>query len=67
MPKRRSDADFRRFLDQYPKIRISRFRTTDVVDPAKRYAPIPRLVTVIVRRRLTPRCLAGYPKPHLST
>jgi hypothetical protein len=41
MPKRRSDADFRRFLDQYPKIWISRFRATGVVDPANRYAHIP--------------------------
>ena len=41
MPKRRSDAAFRWFLDQYPKIRISRFRATGVVDPAKRYALIP--------------------------
>jgi hypothetical protein len=41
MPKRRSDADHHRFLDQYPKIRISRFRATGVVDPAKRYALIP--------------------------
>ena len=41
MPKRRSDAHSRRFLDQYPKIRVSRFRATGVVDPAKRYALIP--------------------------
>ena len=41
MPKRRGDAHSRDFLDQYPKVRISRFRATGVVDPAKRYALIP--------------------------
>jgi len=41
MPKRRSDAAFRWFLDQYPKIRISRFRATGVVDPARNYAVNP--------------------------
>jgi hypothetical protein len=41
MPKRRADADFRRFFDEFPKLRISRFRATGVVDPAKRYALIP--------------------------
>jgi hypothetical protein len=41
MPKRRSDADFRRFLDQYPKVRISRFRATGVVNPSRNYAIIP--------------------------
>jgi hypothetical protein len=41
MPKRRSDAHSRRFFDQYTKIRISGFRATGVVDPAKRYALIP--------------------------
>jgi hypothetical protein len=41
MPKRRSDAHFRRFLDRYPKIRISRFRATGVVDPSRHYAIIP--------------------------
>jgi hypothetical protein len=41
MPKRRSDADFRRFFDEFTKLRISRFRATGVVDPAKRYALIP--------------------------
>jgi hypothetical protein len=41
MPKRRSDAYSRRFLDQYPKIRISRYRATGVVDPSRNYALIP--------------------------
>jgi hypothetical protein len=41
MPKRRSDAHFRRFFDEFTKLRISRFRATGVVDPAKRYALIP--------------------------
>jgi hypothetical protein len=43
MPKRRSDADFRRLLDQYPKIRISRFRATGVVDPSRNYVIICRI------------------------
>ena len=41
MPKRRSDAHFRRFFDEFTKLRISRLRATGVVDPAKRYAHIP--------------------------
>jgi hypothetical protein len=41
MPKRRADADRRGFLDEFPKVRISRFRATGVVEPAKRYAVIP--------------------------
>ena len=41
MPKRRSDAHFRRFFDEFTKLRISRLRATGVVDPAKRFALIP--------------------------
>jgi hypothetical protein len=41
MPKRRSDAYGRKFLDQFESVRISRFRATGVVDPTKRYALIP--------------------------
>ena len=41
MPTRRSDAHFRRFFDEFTKLRISRLRATGVVDPAKRYALIP--------------------------
>jgi hypothetical protein len=41
MPKRRSDAAFRRFLDQYPKIRMSRFRATGVVDSSRSLASRP--------------------------
>ena len=41
MPKRRSDGHFRRFFDEFTKLRISRLRATGVVDPAKRYALIP--------------------------
>jgi hypothetical protein len=41
MPKRRSDAHFRRFFYEFTKLRISRLRATGVVDPAKRFALIP--------------------------
>ena len=41
MPKRRSDAHFRRFFDEFTKLRISRLRATGVVDPTKRFALIP--------------------------
>jgi hypothetical protein len=41
MGERRADADHRRFLDQYEKIRICRFRATGVVDPSRNYAIIP--------------------------
>ena len=41
MPKRRSDADGRRFFDEFESVRVSRFRATGVIDPAKRQASIP--------------------------
>ena len=41
MGKRRSDADTRRFFDEFPKVRVSRFRASGVIDPAKRQAVIP--------------------------
>ena len=41
MPKRRSDATGRRFFDEFESVRVSRFRATGVIDPAKRQALIP--------------------------
>jgi hypothetical protein len=41
MGKRRSDADSRRFFDEFERIRVSRFRAQGVIDPAKREALIP--------------------------
>jgi hypothetical protein len=41
MGKRRSDADGRRFFDEFEKIRVSRFRAMGVIDPARREALIP--------------------------
>ena len=41
MGKRRSDADNRRFFDEFEKVRVSRFRATGVIDPAKNQALIP--------------------------
>jgi hypothetical protein len=41
MPKRRADADGRRFLDEFTKIRISRFRALNIVNPSRNYALIP--------------------------
>jgi hypothetical protein len=41
MGKRRSDADGRRFFDEFEKVRVSRFRATGVIDPARREALIP--------------------------
>lgn len=41
MGKRRSDADSRRFFDEFEKVRVSRFRASGVIDPAKRQALIP--------------------------
>lgn len=41
MGKRRADADSRRFLDEFEKVRISRFRAMGVVDPARAEALIP--------------------------
>jgi hypothetical protein len=41
MPKRRADADHRRFTDEFPSVRVSRFRANGTIDPAKREAVIP--------------------------
>jgi hypothetical protein len=41
MGKRRSDADHRRFLDEFASVRVSRLRASGVIDPAKRQAVIP--------------------------
>jgi hypothetical protein len=41
MPKRRADADGRRFFDEFASVRVSRFRASGVIDPAKRQAVIP--------------------------
>jgi hypothetical protein len=41
MPKRRGDASSRKFFDTFEKVRVSRFRATGVIDPAKRQALIP--------------------------
>jgi hypothetical protein len=41
MGKRRSDAGARRFFDEFAKVRVSRFRASGVIDPAKRQAVIP--------------------------
>ena len=41
MGKRRSDADSRRFFDEFEKVRVSRFRATGVIDPSRREALIP--------------------------
>jgi hypothetical protein len=40
MPKRRTDADSRRFFDEFTSVRISRLRASGVIDPAKRQAVI---------------------------
>jgi hypothetical protein len=41
MPKRSSDADNRRFFDEFERVKVSRFRAMGVIDPAKREALIP--------------------------
>ena len=41
MPKRRADANSRRFFDEFPSVRVSRLRASGVIDPAKRQAVIP--------------------------
>jgi hypothetical protein len=41
MGKRRADASSRRFFDEFPKIRVSRFRADGTIDPAKNVAVIP--------------------------
>ena len=40
MGKRRADADHRRFTDEFPSVRVSRFRANGTIDPAKRTATI---------------------------
>ena len=41
MPKRSSDADNRRFFDEFEFVKVSRFRAMGVIDPAKHEALIP--------------------------
>jgi hypothetical protein len=41
MPKRRANANSRRFFDEFASVRVSRLRATGVIDPAKRQAVIP--------------------------
>lgn len=41
MGKRRSDADTRRFFDEFQRVRVSRLRADGTIDPAKRQAVIP--------------------------
>jgi hypothetical protein len=41
MPKRRTDADSRRFFDEFESVRVSRLRASGVIDPAKSQAVIP--------------------------
>ena len=40
MGKRRDDATGRRFTDEFPSVRVSRFRANGTIDPAKRTAII---------------------------
>jgi hypothetical protein len=40
MPKRRADADTRRFYDEFEAVRVSRFRAEGTVDPARAQALI---------------------------
>jgi hypothetical protein len=40
MPKRGSDADSRKFFDQFESVRAPRLRAMGVIDPAKRQAII---------------------------
>jgi len=41
MGKRLADADTRRFFEEFEHVRVSRFRASGVIDPAKRQALIP--------------------------
>ena len=41
MPKRRTDADNRRFFDEFDSVRVSRFRAMGIIDPSRRTAVIP--------------------------
>jgi hypothetical protein len=40
MPKRRADADTRRFFDEFESVRVSRFRADGTIDPQKQLAVI---------------------------
>jgi hypothetical protein len=41
MGKRRADASSRRFFDEFPHVKVSRFRAMGVIDPARSTALIP--------------------------
>ena len=41
MPARRADADQRRFIDDYPCVRVARLRALGVIDPSRKNAVIP--------------------------
>jgi hypothetical protein len=41
MPKRRKDADTRRFFDEFKSVRVSRLRADGTIDPSKLNAVIP--------------------------
>jgi hypothetical protein len=41
MPKRGSDADSRKFFDEFESVRVPRLRAMGVIDPARRQAIIP--------------------------
>ena len=41
MGKRRADATGRRFTDEFPSVRVSRFRANGTIDPSRRTAVIP--------------------------
>jgi hypothetical protein len=41
MPKRRKDADTRRFFDEFQSVRVSRLRANGTIDPSKLRALIP--------------------------
>jgi hypothetical protein len=41
MPKRRKDADTRRFFDEFQSVRVSRLRADGTIDPSRRDALIP--------------------------
>jgi hypothetical protein len=40
MPKRRANANSRRFFDEFASVRVSRLRATGLIDPAKQQAVI---------------------------
>ena len=53
MGKRRADATGRRFTDEFPSVRVSRFRANGTIDPAKRNRNhrVPRRLDQAHRRR----------------